>query len=336
MSASPSAAVQFMVTSWNGTGDLTLKRNSGYWRKDAAGRQLPYLDGIVFKTLPDPQSEVSALQAGDVDMIYSVPAPLVSGLEKAPTRIAQTAGLGWVYFFLNTQSGPLTNVHLRRAIELAVDRKAIVTAAASGLGTPALGPINTTSWAYDPGIQKNGFYQTTANLAKARQELAAGGQPKGFKFTLEYPTEDPFNAAAQVVKAELAAVGIDVSLVGKDFGGLLDDLFATKFDGGLMIDFSGRIDPELGMAAFYRTKGANNFSQYSNSQVDALLNKAAHITAQKQRAALYRQVQTIVNRDAPLVLLYFPNDVKGLRSSIRGFVNFGDERPQLQTVWLSK
>jgi peptide/nickel transport system substrate-binding protein len=332
----PVCSGPFMVASWNGTGDLTLKRNPNYWRKDAAGQRLPYLDGIVFKTLPDPQAEVAALQAGDVDMIYSVPAPLVPTLEKPPTRVAVRAGLGWVYFFLNTQSALLTNVHLRRAIELAVDRNAIVAAAASGLGAPALGPINTTSWAYDPSIKKNGFYRATANLAKARQELAAGGEPKGFKFTLEYPTEDPFNTGAQIVKSQLAAIGIDVNLLGKDIGAVLDDLFATKFDGGLMIDFSGRIDPELGMAAFYRTKDANNFSQYSNPQVDQLLNTAARITSQKRRAALYQRVQTIVNEDAPIILLYFPDDVKGLRSNVRGFVDLGDERPQLATVWLSK
>jgi len=332
----PVCSGPFEFSSWSPGGDLTLTHNPGYWRKDANGQQYPYLDKVVFKTLPDPQAEVAALQAGDVDMIYSVPAPLVGSLQKPPTQVATRAGLGWEYFFLATQSGPLGNVHLRRAIELAIDRKPIVQAVAYGLGSPALGPINPTSWAYDPSIEKTGFYQATANVAKAKQELAAGGQPNGFKFTLEYPTEDPFNGLAQVVRSQLAAVGIDVSLDGKDIGSVLDDLFASKFDGGLMIDFSGRIDPELGMAAFYRTNGANNFEKYSNPKVDELLNRAAHITDQKQRAALYQQVQGIVNEDAPIVLVYFPNDVKGLRSNVHGFQDLGDERPTLYDVWLAK
>ena len=55
-----------------------------------------------------------------------------------------------------------------------------------------------------------------------------------------------------------------------------------------------------------------------------------------RNAPLYQQVQTIVNADAPIVLLYFPNDVKGLRSNVRGFQDIGDERPALYDVWLAK
>jgi peptide/nickel transport system substrate-binding protein len=332
----PVCSGPFEFVSWSPGGDLVLKRNPNYWRKDASGQRYPYLDRVVYKTLPDPQAEVAALQAGDVDMIASVPAPLVRTLVGGSTRIARQSGLGWVYFFVNVQSGPLSNVHLRRAIELAIDRKAIVDSVAFGAGTPALGPINPTSWAYDPNITKSGFYGATANATKAKQELAAGGQPNGFKFTLEYPTEDPFNGSAQVVKAQLAKFGIDVDLVGKDIGGVLDDLFASKFDGGLMIDFSGRIDPELGMAAFYRTNDANNFEKYSNPQVDTMLNQAAHTSDLKKRASLYQRVQTILNQDAPIVLLYFPDDIKGLRSSVHGFHDLGDERIALYDVWLGK
>lgn len=333
----PVCSGPFKFVRWDPATQLVVERNPNYWRKNPNGQSYPYLDRVVYRILPDPQAAAAALQAGDVDMIVNVPSPLVPVLAKGKnTRIARQTGLGWIYIFLATQNPPLSNVHLRRAIQLAIDRKAIVDSVVFGQGTPALGPINTTSWAYDPKITRNGFYGVTANLTKARQELQAGGVPNGFKFTLEYPAEDPFTGAAQVVKAQLAKVGIDVQLEGKDFGALLDDLFAFNFSGGLMIDFSGRIDPELGMAAFYRTKDANNFEKYSNPDVDRLLNQAARITDIKKRAAAYQQVQKIVNADAPIIHLFFPADIKGLRANVKGFRDLGDERPALFNVWLSR
>jgi ABC-type transport system substrate-binding protein len=67
-----------------------------------------------------------------------------------------------------------------------------------------------------------------------------------------------------------------------------------------------------------------------------MLNQAAHTSDLKKRASLYQRVQTILNQDAPIVLLYFPDDIKGLRSSVHGFHDLGDERIALYDVWLGK
>src|SRR5262249_23545989 len=148
------------------------------------------------------------------------------------------------------------------AVQFAIDRKSIVEGVLLGDGVAALGPIAPRSWAYDSSITTNGTFGETANLAKAKTELAAAGTPQGFEFTMLYPSEDPFTGIAQAVKAQLAAVGINAKLEGKDFGALLDDLDAAKFQ-ALMIDWSGRIDENLSFATFFRTDGSNNVGKYN-------------------------------------------------------------------------
>jgi peptide/nickel transport system substrate-binding protein len=324
----------FKFVRWNPSSELVLERNKEYWRKDNNGRPYPYLDRVVFKILPDVQAAVAALQAGDVDLITKLPLASVSGLARGrETRVAERPTAGWVYFFLNV---PNVSLQKRRAIQLALDRKAIVDSVVFGHGTPALGPIAPTSWTYDPAIARTGFYKATADLARAKRALELAGTPDGFKLKMTYPTEDPFIGVAQVVKAQLASVGIDVELDGREIGAVLDDLFASNFSGALLIDFSGRIDEELGMATFFRSNGPNNFGKYSNPEVDKLLNQAAFTSDRKKRAAAYQQAQKLINQDAPIPILYFPNDIKGLRSNVRGFVNLGDERIALFGVWLSR
>jgi ABC-type transport system substrate-binding protein len=290
---------------------------------------------VVWKILPDVASAALALQAGDVDLITTVSLPSIRQLAAGPgTKVSETPTLGWNYIFVNTRTHPFDNVHRRRAVQYAIDRRAIVDAVVLGHGVPMLGPLPPNSWAYDASVTAHGLYGPRADLKKAAQELAAAHSPSGFAFTLTYPTLDPFTGVAQAVKAQLAAAGISANLDGREIGTVLDNMFVSKFQ-ALNIDWSGRIDEDLSTAAFYETKGANNFEQYSNSTVDMLLQQAGRITDRAKRAALYHRAQVLINADAPIILLFFPTEAVGLRSRLEGFQNLGDQRIPLYNVWLS-
>lgn len=215
----PVGSGPFKVESLESSRELVLVRNPDYWRKDAAGHPLPYVDRVRWQVLPDDATALIALRNEEIDFLYAVPEALTTGLAGDPrTTLYETPTLGWQYVMFHVGHAPFDNVHLRRAVQLAIDRKAIVDTVSFGRGAPALGPIAPRSWAYDPAIETGGFYGIRADKDKARQELEAAGVPGGFEFTLQYPSMAPFDAIAQVVQAQLAEVGIKVLLDGKEIG----------------------------------------------------------------------------------------------------------------------
>jgi peptide/nickel transport system substrate-binding protein len=200
----------FRFVSWNiASGDVVLQPNPAYWRKDGAGQKYPYVQRVDFRVLPDVAAQVAALQAGDVDLIVKVPAASARQLAAGPqTKVVEATSTGWVYSFINPGRLVLADVHRRRAIQFAIDRAAIVQAAEAGYATPALGPLPPSSWAYDPGIERRGYYGPTADPDKAKQELALASPPGGFEFTWSYPNDEPWSTIAPIVQNELARVGI--------------------------------------------------------------------------------------------------------------------------------
>jgi peptide/nickel transport system substrate-binding protein len=323
----------FKFESQDSSGSVTLTRNDKYWLKDAKGSAYPYLDKVVYQIVPDRQTAALSVQSGDVDFDYEVPVAFVGSLKADPNlTVSETPSLGLNYVLLHNGRAPFDNRNKRRAAQFAIDRKSIVEGVLLGDGVAALGHIAPGSWAYDASIESQGTFGLTANPEKAKAELAEAGSPDGFEFTMVYPAEDPFTGIAQAMKAQLATVGINVKLEGKDWGALLDDLDAANFQ-ALMIDWSGRTDEDLNFAPFYKSDGFENPGKYSNPKVDELLVKASTSTDIKERTKLYQEAQKLVTEDSPNIWINFPTDRKVMRNTVQGYENLGDYRMRFYNVW---
>jgi ABC-type transport system substrate-binding protein len=333
----PVGSGPFKLAEWDtATGEVVLVANEDYWLQDESGASYPYLDSVRFLIQPDVASSALALQAGDVDLIVKVSIPLVEQLAAGPdTYVLETPTLGWVYTFLNTQAPPFDDVHKRRAFQSAVNREAILLAAEAGHGKVAYGPLAPGTWAYDPSVETEGVYGSTADPDAAIADLAASDSPDGFEFTLTYPNEEPWNTVAPAVQAQLAEIGITANLDGREIGAVLDDMFANNFE-ALIIDWSGRIDEDISTAAFYECGGGNNFGQYCNDEIDAILKEAGSISDLGLRRPLYHQAQGLINEEAPIIIFYFPSELKAMRSNVQGYQNLGDQRPRFYNTWLSE
>jgi peptide/nickel transport system substrate-binding protein len=234
--------------------------------------------------------------------------------------------------WVNPDIAPFNDAHVRRAVQLGIDRSALVAAGEMGLTEPALGPLAKGTWYYDPSIETSGFYGPTANIDAAKQELALSTLPKPVKFKMTYPNEAPWSTIAPLVQSQLQAVGFEVEMDGRDFGSVLDDMFAGNFQ-ALHMDFSGKIDPALSLGRFYPCTGG--YVKYCDPQVDNLLNQAAASSDLTERTQLYAQIQKIVNEDAaPIILFYYTNDIKAMRSNVMGYQNLGVQRQPMFNVWL--
>lgn len=285
---------------------VIVERNPYYWRKDSKGVQLPYLDQIVFKIIPDSNTLVTQLKSGEIQMTSSVPYAQVTQLDAVPgMNIVKNNVLSWQHLDFNFK-GPasLRDLNVRQAFAYAINKSAI-SKALGGYPVPldtvvvpvfAASNKNVTKYPYDP--------------AKARALLDAAGYKPGpdgvrvkngerlsYKILVQAGRAND-ELAQQVIIGSLKAVGIE--LVPDNKTGVA--FREARYKGGYDVFYSGWItsaDPVY--SVFFKTGGVNNGQGFSNARIDALLDRAENTLdpdIQKKalmdfQAELMRQLPTI-------------------------------------------
>src|SRR5262249_17501976 len=131
-------------------------KNPNYWDKDASGTQLPYLDEVIYKPIPDQGQRVTALKTGTVDILDTASAKDVPGLRSATDlNYSEVPSLAFRYMQLNIKQAPLDSLPIRQAIAIAVDREGINKAVFFNIGQPAYQAIPPSSFAFDPDFKAN-------------------------------------------------------------------------------------------------------------------------------------------------------------------------------------
>ena len=285
----------FRFVEWVKDDHVTFRRNPDYFEKD-----LPILDEIVYRAIPDATVRVTGLKAGDTDFLRVVDNKDIADVRAQPTlQLFEGPGVGYTGFWLQTATGPLANRDLREALAWAIDRDAILKAAYFNIGQVAQGPVPPSLFAHDPG-----FKPFTRDLAKAKAALAKGGQPNGFKMTLKTPNESVAAKVSQLAQAQLKEVGIDVEIQTLEFGALLDAGSKGQFD-ALTLGWSGRIDPDGNIQPIFHTQGTFNYGKYKGA--DALIEQARTTLDQAKRKDLYRQIEKkVAQDDVAYLFTYFP------------------------------
>jgi peptide/nickel transport system substrate-binding protein len=305
----------FMFGEWVKNDHLTIKRNPNYWLKDDQGNALPYLQSIRYRPITDGNVEFSNLETGNINVADTVDPNDVAAAKSNPSLIyKQAAGLSFYGIMLNTKTAPFTNLHVRRAVEWGVNRAEIVHNVFKDVGVVAQGPIPPTSWAYD----KN-FAPYSYNTGTAKAELAQSGTSGNVAFTLLISSGSPLlTQEAQFIQSELQPVGITVNIKQETFATLLSDTETYHFQAALL-GWSGRPDPDGNIYTWFHTGGGNNSMQYSNPQVDALLEAARTTNDQDQRATDYQKAQQQILQDASYVFIYYGVTIQASTTNIKNF-----------------
>ena len=171
----------FIIDSYLPEDRMILKRNPNYWRKDAKGNQLPYLDGIEYIFLAEASAQVEALRGGQVDYLLYLPSEYVKTVAADPNLVVYQKPSNTHYVVhMRSDRQPFGDVKVRQAFRAALDRKAILDGAFQGLGvtgrdTP-FGPAYADYYLNVPELPRD--------LAKAKKLLAEAGYASGLKVTL--------------------------------------------------------------------------------------------------------------------------------------------------------
>ena len=314
---------------------MVLERNDAFWGSDANGMQLPYLDGIEFLFFPDPTARTTAIQTGTVDLIEYVPAADIEILRVDP-NVEVVGGLSANFrsIYLNVERAPFDDVNVRRAMSFAIDEQAVVDLALFGTGgVPATGTTIPASNYY--GVSDSPY--AGVDVEAARAALAASGYPDGFEFDLYVTsTYDFLRTPAEVIQANLAAIGITANIVAEDWSIYLPKALEGDFDATILGE-SGQSDPDDFLFNVFYTDNGGNLGNFSNAALDALLEQGRQVADQEERRAIYVEAQELILDQAPHVFLFHSSQFEALRQDVRGFEHFPNTSYLgFRTTWLDR
>ena len=281
---------------------IRYKKFDGYWGP------APKLDALVFSIAKDPAVRLAKLRAGECQIApFPTPADLPSIKADAKLQMPTQPGLNIAYLAMNNLKAPFTDIRVRMAIEEAIDKKAILDAVYQGAGQPAKNLIPPTLWGYNDAIEDYKY-----DPADAKKLLAEAGLPNGFETDLwAMPVSRPYNPdgkrIAELMQSDLAKVGIKAKIVSYEWGEYRKRAQAGE---GQMVELGwtgDNGDPDnffVPLAGCIGDKPAgNNIAKWCNKEFQDLVQKAATIADQKERAKLYEQAQVVMHREAPFYLI---------------------------------
>ncbi len=313
----PVGSGPFVFKEYRPRDQVVLEANPNYWR----GK--PKLAGIVFKILPDPQAALLALRRGEVHILADVGAATIPALrQEASANVVTQPGLAVCGVALPCDVKPYDDVRVRRALNLAVDKQAIIRALYQGLADPMTSPLPPAQWGFDKSIQGYPF-----DVEAAKKLLSEANFPANTKVELlTYNSPRGYNSAgadlAVAVQGYLRRVGIEADVRRSDMGAFLSTVRSGKYEGLRMGGWTGdNGDPDNFAGALFASKEIpiNNTAHYHNPQVDKMLADAAREVSHEKRIQLYGQIQKQIVEDAPWIFIQCALQVRGVRKEVQNY-----------------
>ena len=309
----------FSFVAYQQDATIRYRRFDAYWGPKAK------LDALVFSINKDPAVRLAKLRANECQvMAYPAPADLPSIKADPNLTLLQQPGLNIGYLAFNTQKKPFDDKRVRQAINMALDKKAILDAVYQGAGQPAKNLIPPTMWAYNNDVQDYPY-----DLEAAKKLLAEAGYPNGFDTDLwAMPVQRPYNPdarrVAELMQADLMKVGIRAKIVSYEWGEYRKRIAAGEHQMAEYGWTGDNGDPDnffVPLASCVAARiGGGSASKWCNKDFDALIQKAATLSNQDDRAKLYKQAQVIMHDDAPFFLIAHSITFQPLRKEVEGYL----------------
>ena len=292
----------FKFESWKANESVILTRNDSYWDGTAG------TEAVVFRPITDGNTRVAEMLSGGIDMMVEVPPVSLSQFSGSDFSVVEQAGPHVWFLILNAKEGPFSNKLVRQAANYAINKKAIVEDVLEGTAAIAAGPTPPAfAWAYNEDLEP---YPYDPDKAKALLKEAGVSDAKLTFYVTQGGSGmlDPV-AMGTAIQADLAAVGFDVEIQTFEWNTFLGEVnpgLEGKADMAEMAWMTN--DPDTLPYLALRTeawpdKGGFNSGYYSNPKVDELLEAARSSVDQSERARLYKEMQEIVQDDAPWVFV---------------------------------
>ena len=242
--------------------------------------------------------------------------------EDTTLNVMEQSGLNVGYIAWNTTQAPFDKPEVRRAMNMAINKQAIIDAVYPGIGQVAKNPIPPTLWGYNDAVEDDKY---DPDAAKAALEAAG---VKGLSMKLwAMPVARPYNPngrrMAELIQADLAKVGVTAEVVSYDWTQYLKLAGDPKHDGAVMAGWTGdNGDPDNFFTPLLGCNGvgSGNKAAWCNKEFDDLIKKASQVSDQAERAKLYEQAQLVFKKDAPWTTAAHSLVVLPMSKKISGYV----------------
>jgi dipeptide transport system substrate-binding protein len=308
----------YQVVQYQKDSIIRFKANPQYWAGKAK------IDDLIFSITPDASVRWAKLQKGECHVMpYPNPADLDAIRKDANVTVMEQPGLNIGYLAYNTTKKPFDDVRVRKAINMAIDKKAIVSAVYLSTGVAAVNPIPPGQWSYNKALKDDAF-----NPAEAKKLLAAAGYPNGFTTDLwAMPVQRPYNPnakrIAELMQADLAKVGVTAEIKSFEWGEYRKRMQAGEHQMGMLGWTGDNGDPDNFLNTLLGCSSAksngSNVAKFCYQPFEDLVQKAKVVSNPAERTKLYEKAQVIFKEQAPWFTIAHAVQLKPVRKEVVDF-----------------
>jgi dipeptide transport system substrate-binding protein len=307
----------FQLVSYQKDAVIRYKAHPDYWAGKAA------IDDLVFAITIDPAVRYQKLKAGECHVMpYPNPADIEAMRSDPDLNLLEQEGLNVGYLAYNSKTAPFDNPKVRKALNMAINKDAIIEGVFQGAGKVAKNPIPPTIWSYNDATVDDGY---DPDGAKAMLEEAgvSGLSTKIWAMPVQRPYNPNARRMAELIQADWAAVGVEAEIVSFEWGEYLKRSKAEDRDGAVLLGWTGdNGDPDNFLAVLLGCDGVggSNRAQWCHQPFEDLIQKAKVTSDVAERTKLYEEAQLVFKEQAPwatiahsVVFMPVRNEVKDYR-----------------------
>jgi dipeptide transport system substrate-binding protein len=297
---------------------IRYKAHPGHWRGKTP------IDDLVFAITPDAAVRWQKTKAGECHIMpYPNPADLESMKGDPSINLMEQPGLNVGYLAFNTLKKPFDDKRVRQAINMAINKKAILDAVYIGAGVPAINAIPPIMWSYNTEVKDYPY-----DPDKAKKLLAEAGYPNGFESDIwAMPVQRPYNPnakrIAELMQADLAKIGVKVEIKSYEWGDYRKRVQNGEHQMAQLGWTGDNGDPDnffYNLLSCDAAKiGNSNIAHWCNKEFNDLLVDAKHTTDMAKRTADYKKAQVIFKEEAPWFTIAHSVQFKPVRKEVIDF-----------------
>jgi peptide/nickel transport system substrate-binding protein len=298
---------------------IVFEKFTDYWNKDNV-----FIDRVVFLPIVDSTVRLANLKSDGLDLIERLVATDIKDVRADPKlKLSTSLSLGYEGITINIgndkNKGPLSqSAKVRQAFDLSIDREAINQVVYNGEFVPGNQWVNPEH----PYYQKV-YPVRSRDIAKAKALLKEAGITAPITVDLMVAKNVERETVAQVIQSMAAEAGFDLKIRVTELATALKQAEAGEYQ-AFILDWSGRIDPDGNSYIFHKSRAPQNYSAYSNPDVDKVLDDARLVTDMAQRKSIYEKMTKSILEDEPIIYLYHRKNLIAHTTKLEGYKQMPD------------
>ncbi len=306
----------FQLVDYQKDAVIRYKAHPDYWDGKAA------IDDLVFAITPDNSVRLQKLKAGECHVMpYPNPADLEDIRADDSLKMLEQEGLNVGYLAYNTTQPPFDNPKVRKALNMAINKEAIIDAVFQGAGRVAKNPLPPTIWSYNESTVDDPY-----SPEAARKLLAEAGVENLEMNIWAMPVQRPYNPnarrMAELIQEDFANVGVEAEIVSYEWGEYLARSKAEDRDGAVLLGWTGdNGDPDNFLAVLLGCDavGGSNRANWCYEPFQNLIEQAKVTSDVEERTTLYEAAQLVMKNQAPWATIAHSIVFKPMRKEVTGF-----------------